>query len=136
MPNRNGYRSSMSAIMAPPARVRRLTLPPSALRSKLLRAPAAAGALSYWNIPDRNLEVLSNVQLELMAGAVILGSRNVADYEVHSSRQRKITEDSQCLHTHCRAAHSWPFLRCCHGHGRHERLQVFRSASSCIPCAT
>jgi len=51
-------------------------------------------------------ELLSNVQLELMAGAVILGSRNVADYEERLSRQGKITEDSQCLHTHCRAAHS------------------------------
>ena len=51
-------------------------------------------------------ELLSNVQLELMAGAVILRSGNVADYEVRSSRQGKITEDSQCLHTHCRAAHS------------------------------
>jgi len=50
-------------------------------------------------------ELLSNVQLELMAGA-ILDSRNVADYEERLSRQGKITEDSQCLHTHCRAAHS------------------------------
>src|SRR5579864_1641818 len=34
-------------------------------------------------------KLLSNVQLELMAGAVILGSRNVADYEQCSSRQGK-----------------------------------------------
>jgi Pectate lyase superfamily protein len=38
-------------------------------------------------------ELVSSVQLELMAGAVILGSRNVADYEERSSRQGKITED-------------------------------------------
>src|SRR5579864_5939326 len=55
-------------------------------------------------------ELLSNVQLELMA--LILGSRNVADYEGRLSPQGKITEDSQCLRTHFRAAHSWHFLRC------------------------